>query len=66
MSKFYRSSTNKWVTGICGGIAQYLNVNVTLVRIAMVLAAFCSFGTTLLLYFIASMLTPKDPFIQYQ
>lgn len=59
MRKLYRSTSNKWVTGLCGGLGEYFNISVGLVRILMVIAAFCSFGTTILLYFLATLLTPK-------
>ncbi|TVY11265.1 PspC domain-containing protein [Paenibacillus cremeus] len=59
MKKLYRSATNSWLTGLCGGLSEYLGINATLIRILMVVALFASFGTTVILYFIASMLTPK-------
>jgi phage shock protein C len=61
MRKLYRSTTNSRITGLCGGLADYLGVSAGLLRFITVIAAFCSFGTTLLVYFIASMLTPKQP-----
>ncbi|MBD0381434.1 PspC domain-containing protein [Paenibacillus sedimenti] len=65
MKKIYRSTSNSRLTGICGGIAQYLGINATLIRLVMVIAAICSIGTTVLLYFIASMLIPKEPYIHF-
>ncbi|MCZ8513976.1 PspC domain-containing protein [Paenibacillus filicis] len=59
MRKLYRSASDRWFTGLCGGLADYLGISATLVRILTVIAAFCSFGTTVLLYFIASLLIPK-------
>lgn len=63
MKKLYRSTTNSRLTGLCGGLAEYLGINATLVRVLMVIAAFCSFGTTVLLYFIASLLIQKRYYI---
>lgn len=63
MKKLYRSSTNSRLTGLCGGLAEYLGISATLVRFLMVIAAFCSFGTTILLYFIASLLTEKRYYV---
>ena len=35
--KFYRSRENRLIGGVCGGLAEYWNVDVTLVRVAYVL-----------------------------
>lgn len=40
MSKsLVRSTTDKYLAGVCGGIASYFNIDPTIVRIVMVLAA---------------------------
>lgn len=61
MSKWYRSSRDKKVTGLCGGLAEMMNVDVTLLRLLVVVTSFFSGGTVLLLYFIASLVIPKEP-----
>lgn len=63
MTKLYRSTSNSRLTGLCGGLAEYLGISSGLVRFLMVIAAFCSFGTTVLLYFIASLLIPKRYYV---
>ncbi|UUZ82025.1 PspC domain-containing protein [Paenibacillus sp. P26] len=65
MRKLFRSRANSVVTGLCGGIAEFLGISTTLVRLLMIIAAFCSFGTTVLLYFIASLFIPKAPYMHY-
>ncbi|MED4602319.1 PspC domain-containing protein [Paenibacillus validus] len=62
MNRLYRSRTDNKMTGLCGGIADWLGLNATLVRLLVVIAAFCSFGTTMLLYFIVSLVIPKAPY----
>ncbi|MCQ2307537.1 MAG: PspC domain-containing protein [Bacteroidales bacterium] len=43
--RFERSATNKVIGGVCAGLADYLNMDVTLVRVLFVVAALCgSFG----------------------
>ena len=37
--KLRRSRTDRWIGGVCGGIADYLNVDATLVRVAVVIIA---------------------------
>lgn len=50
-------SRDKWLAGVCGGIADYFNVDPVLVR-ALWLAAVFFFGTGLLLYVILAILLP--------
>ena len=42
MKKLVKSSSNRYICGVCGGIADYLNVDPTIVRLAWVL--FCLLG----------------------
>lgn len=37
--KLQRSSTDRWIGGVCGGLAEYLNMDATLVRVLVVLIA---------------------------
>jgi phage shock protein C len=65
MKRLYRSVTNKQISGLCGGIAQWLGVDATVVRLITIILAFFSFGTVIALYFIASIIVPKEPFTPY-
>lgn len=62
MNKLFRSTTDSKLTGLCGGIAEWLGVNPTIIRLIVVIAALCSFGTVALLYFIGCILVPKMPY----
>ena len=58
--KLYRSATDKKLGGVCGGIAEYLDVDSTIVRLAWVL--FTLFvGAALLAYIIALLVMPNAP-----
>ena len=60
--KLYRSTNDAKVCGICGGIAEYFNVDSTLVRIVAVITILSSqivFG--LIVYFIMAMIIPSKP-----
>ncbi|GAB4478064.1 MAG: hypothetical protein Kow00124_22030 [Anaerolineae bacterium] len=57
--KLMRSSTDKMVAGVCGGLAQYLNVDPVLVRVAFVILALAG-GPGLLLYIILWIVMPED------
>jgi len=58
--KLYKSETDKMLTGVCGGIAEYFNIDSTLVRIGLVFFTFCG-GSGILLYIIAAIAMPHRP-----
>ena len=58
MKKLYKSRTNKMICGICGGIAEYFDMDPTVVRIIWLVLVLCC-GTGLLAYIIAALLMPK-------
>ena len=37
MKKLYKSNTDKKICGVCGGIAEYLNTDATLIRLAFLI-----------------------------
>lgn len=58
--RLYRSRTEKILGGVCGGIAEYFNVDPTIVRILWIL--FClAYGAGILLYIILWFIMPKTP-----
>jgi phage shock protein C len=61
MGKLYRSRRDKKVTGLCGGLAEMLNVDATLLRLLVVITTFFSGGTVIFIYIIASLVIPKEP-----
>lgn len=61
--KLYKSNNNKMVAGVCGGIAEYFNLDATLIRLAWVLL--CALGGSgILAYIIAAIIIPNDPFFK--
>ncbi|NOU59449.1 PspC domain-containing protein [Marinifilum caeruleilacunae] len=59
MSKKLKRSSNKMIAGVCAGIAEYLNLDVTLVRILYVLISIFSAGFPgLLIYLIFWFVMP--------
>lgn len=62
MKKLYRSKTDVKISGVCGGIAEYLGIDSTIVRVLWVLGSFLTalmFG--LLLYVVCVFIIPEDP-----
>lgn len=49
------------ISGLCGGLGELLNVDVTLVRILLVVITPFTSGTVILIYFIVSLVVPKSP-----
>jgi len=55
-----RVTDGKKIAGVCAGLAQYFDVDVTLVRLLVVLGIFFSCGLVLLAYIIAWIIMPLD------
>ena len=59
--KLYKSSTDKMLAGVCGGIAEYFNIDSTLVRLGWVVFSLLG-GSGLLAYIIAAIIMPDRPY----
>lgn len=57
--KLYRSN-DKRIAGICGGIAEYFNVDPTIIRLAWIVFMLIG-GSGILAYVIAAILIPERP-----
>ncbi|MBO5928858.1 MAG: PspC domain-containing protein [Clostridia bacterium] len=58
--RLYKSSTDKKLDGVCGGIAEYFNVDSTIIRLAWVLFSALG-GSGILAYIIAAIVMPRKP-----
>src|SRR5205809_8034023 len=58
-TQFTRSSTDKVIAGVCGGLARYFGVDTALVRLLFVLAVFLG-GASPLIYVVLWILMPED------
>ena len=62
MKKLYRSTTNKVISGVCGGIAEYFNIDPILIRIIWALFTFFSAGIAgFIAYVICAIIIPYPP-----
>jgi phage shock protein PspC (stress-responsive transcriptional regulator) len=59
VKKLYRSRNNKMVGGVCAGLAQYFELDPTLVRLGM--AVLMVLGGGILIYIIAWLIVPEEP-----
>lgn len=65
MKRLYKSRTNKVVDGVCGGVAEYFDVDPVLVRIIFVLFFFFG-GSALIAYIVGMIIMPRAPYEQAQ
>jgi phage shock protein C len=62
-NRLYRSRKEKKILGVCGGIANHINTDPTIVRLLFVIGAFASFGFVLLLYIVMAIVVPEEPIV---
>ena len=58
--KLKRSSSNKMIAGVLGGVAEYVDVDATIVRLIYAIATFFSVGSLVLVYLIAMLVMPQE------
>ncbi len=58
--RLVRRRDDRMVAGVCSGVAAYLGVDVTLVRILTVIGAIISFGTVAIAYVVGWLLMPEE------
>ena len=57
--KLYKSERDKKIAGVCGGIAEYLNIDSTLIRLAWALVCLAG-GSGIVIYIIAALIMPNE------
>jgi phage shock protein PspC (stress-responsive transcriptional regulator) len=58
--KLYRSNTDKMLTGVCGGLANYFGIDSTIIRLIFALLVFFGVGSGLILYIILAIVMPLE------
>lgn len=56
--RIYKIESGKKIFGVCGGVAEYFNMDPTIVRVIWAILAFL-YGTGLLAYLICAVVFPK-------
>lgn len=59
--RLYRSTRDVMICGVCGGIAEYFDIDPTIVRLAAVVLVF-GWGSGLLAYIVGAIIIPKNPY----
>jgi phage shock protein C len=59
--RLYRSRTDRMIAGVCGGIAEYFDIDPTIVRIVAVILLFPGGLPGFLPYIIFWIVVPEDP-----
>lgn len=57
-TRLKKSHTDKMISGVCGGIAQAIGWDSTLIRIIFVILTFIGWGSPIILYFILALVMP--------
>ena len=58
--KLYRSTDDRWLAGVCGGLGKYFNVDPTLVRVIFIVLALIGLGGVIL-YLLLWVIIPPEP-----
>ena len=59
--KLYRSRTNRMVSGVCGGLGEFTNVDPTIIRLLFAAGTIFSGGVLLLVYLVMIFVIPEGP-----
>ena len=57
--KLYKIDEGKKIDGVCGGIAEYFNIDPTLVRLVWALVTLCTVGVGLIGYLVCAIIMPR-------
>lgn len=57
---FRRSRDNRVIAGVCGGAAELLGIDATIVRVLLVIATLFGFGSGVLVYLICWLVVPES------
>ena len=56
--RLYKIEDGKKICGVCGGIAEYFDLDPTIIRLLWIILIFCA-GTGILAYFIAALIMSR-------
>ena len=56
--RLYKIENGKKICGVCGGIAEYFNLDPTVIRL-LTIVLICCYGTGIIAYFVAAAIMPN-------
>ena len=59
--RLYRSRRQRMLAGVCGGLAEYFNIDPTWVRLFFVLFFFLGLGILAIIYILLWIIVPEAP-----
>lgn len=59
--KLYKIEQGKTIDGVCGGFAEYFNVDATLIRLGWAVLTLFTVGTGILAYIVCAVIMPRKP-----
>jgi len=59
--QIYRSTKNKMLGGVCGGLAEHFNIDSSIIRLGYLLLTFASLGIGIVAYFVMFIVFPENP-----
>ena len=61
MKKLTRNPDDKWLGGVCGGLADYTGIDANLIRLIVAVCTLLGAGTLIVAYIVAWVLMPSRP-----
>lgn len=58
--RLFRSTTQKWIGGICGGLGNFFGMDPTIWRLIFLLGTLFGFGSFFLIYIVMWVVVPKE------
>lgn len=58
--RLIKSSVNRMICGVCGGIGEYFKIDPTVIRLIWVILSVFGAGTGLVVYIIAAVIVPES------
>ena len=60
MKKLYRSKSDRKLAGVCGGLAEYLNIDPTVIRVIWAVTSLFAF-VGIIAYVVGAVIIPEEP-----